>query len=140
MIAPFNNDGNLPAGIHSATWTEVLTRFGTNARRRELLTGLMSGLLSLKSAGCGTVYLDGSFVTVKEHPNDSDACWDPQGVDARRLDPVLTDFSVGRRKQKMKFLGEFFPDDPTHGFIRFFQGNRDGSVKGIIKISLVSFP
>ena len=40
------------------------------------MAGLRAALESLKSAGCRTVYLNGSFVTSKEAPNDFDACWD----------------------------------------------------------------
>jgi len=140
MIAPFKDDGNLPLGIHPATWSEILARFGTNDRRRELLRGLIAGLYALKSAGCRIVYIDGSFVTAKQHPGDFDACWETGGVDLQELDPVLMDFSARRKKQKLKFLGEFFPDDESHQFRDFFQGNRDGSVKGIVQIDLEDLP
>ena len=47
---------------------------------------------NLKNAGCLTVYLNGSFVTNKEVPNDFDACWEEDGVDPAVLDPVLLTF------------------------------------------------
>ena len=67
------------AGIHLATWGEVTTRFGNTPWRRQLLYGLGMAINSLRRAGCRTVYIDGSFVTSKEIPNDFDACWE-EGV------------------------------------------------------------
>ena len=61
-------------------------------------------LENLKAAGCRTVYVDGSFVTSKELPNDYDACWEEAGVDPETLDPVLLTFDAGRATQKAKIL------------------------------------
>jgi hypothetical protein len=104
-------------------------RFGWNAPRRRLLDGLADGLELLKTAGSRRVWLNGSFVTSKDEPADFDACWDPEGVDIDRLDPVLTDLSAGRRTQKARFGGEFFPNVVEAGsglvFADFFQNDRD---------------
>jgi hypothetical protein len=96
---------------------------------------------SLKRAGCKTVYLDGSFVTSKQVPNDFDGCWDVDGVNPNLVDPVLLDFTNGRAAQKAKFFGELFPvqiqGGPSITFLNFFQRDRDtGETKGIIAINL----
>ena len=57
---------------------------------------------SLRLAGCRTVYIDGSFVTNKEIPNDFDACWEEAGVAPELLDPVLLRFDAGRAEQKAR--------------------------------------
>ena len=103
MIADFESDGLLPPGIHWATWQEISDRFGTNEQRNILLAGLKAALDSLKTAGCHTAYIDGSFVTGKEKPGDFDACWDPTNVDPTKLDPVLLRFEPGRVTQKAKY-------------------------------------
>lgn len=82
-----------------------------------------------------------SFVTSKELPGDIDACWDDQGVDPARLDPVLLDFSNKRAAQKSKFGCEFFVaswDATGEGepFASFFQHDREGVPKGIVLINL----
>ena|SRR5947199_10849126 len=142
MIPPLDAAGNLPPGIHWATWSELVDRFGTSQRRTELLDGLKRALQSLAYAGCQTVYVDGSFVTAKEVPGDFDACWDPPGVDGERLDPVLLDFTNRRAAQKAKYGGELFPSralaDPAgNTFLEFFQIDKStGEVKGIIAIDL----
>jgi hypothetical protein len=80
MIPEFDESGCLPPGIHDATWTEIVTRFATSAHRRDLLAGLLDALRSLKTAGCPVAYLDGSFVTAKEHLQRDAATKEPKGI------------------------------------------------------------
>ena len=87
---------------HWATWDEVSSVFGSTPWRRQLLAGLEVAIESLRRAGCGTVYIDGSFVTSKEVPNDFDACWEDAGVAPELLDPVLLRFDAGRAEQKAR--------------------------------------
>jgi hypothetical protein len=88
------------------------------------------------------VYLAGSFVAREAHPGDFDACWDVQGVDDHKLDPIFWDFSRGRAAQKQRFLGEFFPAQLPEGatgraFVDFFQVSKlTGEPKGIVAIRL----
>jgi hypothetical protein len=132
----------LPPGVHDATLQDVEQRFAFNSKRRQLFQGFKKGVDCLRKAGCRTVFLDGSFVTDKPTPGDFDACWEPSGVDARKLDPVLLDFSAGRRRQKATYGGEFFPSsanvDGLRTFVEFFQTDRHtGKEKGIIRIRLL---
>ncbi|HEY0170959.1 MAG TPA: hypothetical protein VGB98_08045 [Pyrinomonadaceae bacterium] len=142
MIPDFTATGLLPQGVHPATLEEVLERFGGNERRDQLLTGLVEALRLLRAAGCRRVYVNGSFVTSKERPNDIDACWDIDGVDADALDPVFFDFADGRAAQKARFGAEFFPAQVPEGlsgraFLDFFQVDRQtGEPKGIIELRL----
>jgi hypothetical protein len=104
----------LPPGLHDASLDEVELVFVTN---------------------------DGSYVTEKQDPGDFDACWDPAGVDPTLLDPVLLDFSNGRRNQKQKYRGEFFPSsaraDAMRTFVDYFQVDKvSGNRKGLIVIRL----
>ena len=101
----------------------------------------MKACRALKRAGCSTIYLNGSFVTEKKFPNDYDVCWNTFDVDEEKLDPVFLDFSDGRRRQKTKYGGEFFPSsakaDGSHLFIQYFQIDKEtGLEKGIIRINL----
>lgn len=146
MIPAFNEDGRLPPGIHDASWDEFVARFGHTEHRRGLIGGLAQALLSLRRAGCRVVYLDGSFVTDKDIPNDYDGCWDVGGVDPSLLDPVLLQFDNWRAAQKAKFGGELFPAQGTEGgtgrvWLDFFQVDKDtGSAKGVVAIDLGSLP
>jgi len=141
VLPPFDAEtGRLPNGEHKTTWEEVVERFGWNEHRRRLLDGLADAAAILASGGCRRLWLNGSFVTTKEEPADYDACWDPDGVDLDRLDPVLLDLSAGRAAQKQRFGGEFFPNviEASSGlvFADFFQNDRDTGRKGIVVIDL----
>jgi hypothetical protein len=142
VIPPFDRRGNLPPGIYKADWNELEARFGGSPGRVVLLSGLREALVALGDAGCRTVYIDGSFITAKEEPGDFDACWNAEGVRLDVLDPVLRDFSEGRRAQKQRYCGELFPADLAAEpggtlFLSFFQRDRDtGSQKGIVMIDL----
>lgn len=143
-IPPFDADGDLPPGEHTASWAEVVARCGTNPWRTRLLAGLRDGLLQLKAAGCREAFLDGSFSTDKDMPGDFDVCYEPAGVDPRVLDPVFFDFTNQRAGQKGRFGGEFFPASvhaqprPPLTYRRFFQQRRGKSV-GIIRLDLTRF-
>lgn len=145
-IPPFSDSGNLPEGIHDASWDEIVDRFGTNVRRRTLLEGLRRALDGLRQAGCQRAYLDGSFVTSKEAPGDFDACWEAAHVSATLLDPVLLTFANRRAAQKERFGGELFPADwaaDPHGtrFLDYFQRDKTtGEPKGIVALDLEDLP
>lgn len=149
MIPPFDaSTGYLPPGEHMAGWDEVVGRYGATEWRRCLLAGLQRALRVLQAAGCRKVYLDGSFVTAKEHPGDFDGCWEAEGVDfdaLEAIDDTLLTFADGRAAQKAKFLGELFVAegraDPLGTLFReFFKRDRDGLPKGIIVIDLKDLP
>ncbi len=144
MIPPLESDGNLPSGVHWATWQEFAERFAATPYRLRLLAGLRAALDSLRGAGCQTAYIDGSFVTAKEVPNDFDACWDIDGVNPELLDPILLKFDDGRAAQKAKYLGELFPAQTREGgsgraFLDFFQVDKEtGNPKGLVALDLRS--
>jgi len=146
VIPPFDEAGNLPAGIHEATWNELSARYGTTPHRRNLLDGLGRALFALRRAGCRRAYIDGSFVTAKQHPGDFDGCWEASNVDPMLLDPALMDFSDRRRTQKLRFGGELFPADlpadpeGTQFLDHFQQDKHTREPKGIVAIDLKDLP
>ena len=145
MLPDFDEVGNLPPGVHEATWDEFVQRFGWTSRRCELIDGLKSALEPLREAGCRRVFVNGSFVTDKDEPGDIDVAWEPAGVDVDRLlevEPVFGDFAAGRAAQKVKFGCEFFPSSFTadlvgNTFLEFFQIDRETEAqKGIVALNL----
>ena len=61
------------------------------------------------------------------------------------LDPVLLDFEGHREAEKAKFEGEMFlsmtqADALGHRFLDFFQLDRNGRPKGIVRINLEDLP
>lgn len=132
-----------------SAWPEVVARYGYTPHRLALLAGLKAGLDILVQAGCGRVYLDGSFVTAEEIPNDFDVCWELTGVDLdllEQLESVLLVWSNRRAAQKAKFGGEFFIAESSADlwgtpYVDFFQHDRGtGQPKGIVAIDLGDLP
>ncbi len=150
MISPFDpTNGNLPPGIHEATWDELVARYGYTPHRLRLLAGLKAALDGFRQAGCERAYLDGSFVTAREVPNDFDVCWEMGNVDFDLLDrnePVLLDWSNHRSGQRARFQGELFiaelaADPRGTAYLEFFQQDRNtGEPKGIIGIDMGDLP
>lgn len=144
MIPDFTDNGELPLGIHPSNWQEVVRQLGWAAKRKTLLEGLKQGLEALKIAGCEIAYLNGSFATNKDEPQDFDVCWEVAGVQGKLLDPVLLTFANNRATQKAKCFGEFFPAESQATpaglrYLDFFQVNKFGQAKGIIKLDLRSW-
>ena len=145
MIPLFQLDGNLPPGIHDATWQEAIERFGIGTYRTRLLQGLLTALRSLSQAGCLKIYLDGSFVSDKEFPGDFDVAWETENVKEGLLNPIFLEFSNLRQAQKQAFGGEFFPADwqadrQGRTYLEFFQSDQEGTPKGIVAIDLRTLP
>jgi hypothetical protein len=142
-IPEFDEHGNLPPGVHFCEWEEFVQRFGTNALRLRLMRGLLMVMEALKAAGCRTIYIDGSFVTLKPDPGDFDACWDREDVDINYLRlkaPKLLNH-YDRAGQKAQYKGEIFPvDQPIGNYgmnsFELFQRDRSQNKKGIIAIDL----
>lgn len=142
MIPDFDSIGNLPPGIHEVSWSEIVIRFGANPHRRRLLSGMEKALQALETAGCKIVYIDGSFVTSKEVPNDFDILWDTTGVNPFVLDQVIWNLRNGTSAQKAKYGGEFFPAHCIEkgtglAFQQFFSIDKEsGKEKGMVALKL----
>ncbi len=144
-IPEFSTNGNLPAGVYEVTLDEVVQRFGWNDGRRELCVGLRAALVALASAGIVYVWIGGSFVTSKEHPNDVDGCWEwTSQVDEQVLDPVFLDLKAARSAMKKKYGVDFLIagvrlQDSLGGcqiVEEFLQYDRDENRKGMIQIKI----
>ncbi|XZN95991.1 MAG: DUF6932 family protein [Microcoleus sp.] len=144
VIPEFDENGNLPPGVHFCEWEEFNERFGTNFKRENMIRGLKLAMTQLKAAGCRTIYINGSFVTSKPDPNDFDACYDGETLDMDDLRvnaPRLFNHH-DRDAQKAKYRGEIFPSDQPVGnygdnSFEFFQKDRKQRKKGIIAIDIM---
>ncbi|HLQ45650.1 MAG TPA: hypothetical protein VK137_13015, partial [Planctomycetaceae bacterium] len=73
-LPEFNRSGDLPDGVHVATLSEVLQRFGRSNRARQIMAKRLQSIFDVaQSTGCVERFLVyGSFVTNKLEPNDVD--------------------------------------------------------------------
>lgn len=143
VIPEFDENGNLPPGVHFCEWEEFIERFGTNDRRLNMIQGLQIAMEQLKEASCRTIYINGSFTTIKPNPGDFDACWDPEEVDMNYLRSVAPRLlnRFDKQAQKSRYKGELFrSDEPVGDYdltsFEFFQRDRLKNKKGIIAIDL----
>jgi hypothetical protein len=134
--------GYLPPGMHAVDWPEFRTRFGWNATRHRLIAHLEEALLLLRAAGCSRAWVNGSFTTKAEEPQDVDVLYEAHGIRPIDLDPLFRDEKRETRSlRKVQFGGDYlaiFEDDVDGGLLSFFQSDRSGIAKGIVTIQLSS--
>jgi hypothetical protein len=141
-IPAFASNGNLPVGIHTASLSEVRSRFGSSNATRQSLFVRLDRIYQVAQA---TGSLDhfvvfGSFVTDEELPND---------VDVFML--MADDFDFGAVAREAQILFDHLKADAYYGcsvfWMRCFaaiggpqaamehwQICRDGSLRGIVEI------
>jgi hypothetical protein len=70
----FNEEGDLPPGVHCATLSEVLERFGQGSVQRCAVSDRLKRVYQLvaSTGQLGRFVVFGSFVTAKDDPNDVD--------------------------------------------------------------------
>ncbi len=73
MPIPFFNE----TGEYGVSLDDIENRFGcSNKQRRLLMQGLRAAAVNLGKTNVRKLWIDGSFVTNKEHPNDIDGVWE----------------------------------------------------------------
>ncbi|MEH1779831.1 MAG: hypothetical protein V7K67_33775 [Nostoc sp.] len=145
MIPEFDENGNLPPGLHFGDWKEFKERFGYTDKRMQMIHGIEAVMAELKTAGCRTFYINGSFVTSEPKPRDFDCCWDKDDVDInylRQNAPLILKF-YDSTAQKARYRGEIYPSDQPVDestiSIEFFQRDRKQNRKGIVAINLLEW-
>lgn len=145
MTPEFTEHGLLPPGIHETDFGELEEKMGWSRRRLELLEGLQSALELMAASGVRCVYLDGSFVTDKDRPNDIDGCYDLEAsANAEELEamaPIFPPSPANRAKAKELYGVDFFPAAATElgsgqPFLRFFQKDRQGRERGVLVLEI----
>lgn len=142
MLPAFNNDGNLPEGIHLATEEEVFGRFATPSARRQWLGEQLRTLLALaKSTGqLARLFLWGSFVTSKEVPNDLDLLLVMTAEFAVEALPSHVQILFDHVQARLRFDGDVFwtkaSIDPQvlHLWLDSYQTGKDFTRRGIVEV------
>ena len=70
----FNDDGDLPSGIHQATLAEVIEHFGKGTPQRRVVTQRLEHIYALvaQTGHLARFIIFGSFITAKPDPADVD--------------------------------------------------------------------
>ncbi len=82
----FNENGYLPYGIYNMTFEEFRSTFGENStKRKEIITEYEKHMVEIKNTGYFLDHwIDGSFVSTKENPNDIDTLTEFNGFEAEK--------------------------------------------------------
>jgi predicted nucleotidyltransferase len=74
VLPAFNEEGDLPLGVHQATLAEVLERFGQGSVQRSAVADRLNRIYQLvaRTGHLARFIVFGSFVTAEEYPNDVD--------------------------------------------------------------------
>ena len=141
-LPAFAESGDLPPGIHRATWQETLDRFGAASARRKVLSLRLQRIWQLASS---TGHLKqfvvfGSFFTAKAEPNDVDVfLLMEDAFDASQLtgetrmlfDHAAAQAHFGASVFWLRRLAAFGGEQQA---IEDWQVKRDGGKRGIVKI------
>jgi hypothetical protein len=144
MLPAFNQDGNLPEGIHQTTEAEVLSRFAaTSARRKWLGERLRDLLETARSTGqLERIFLWGSFVTSKESPNDLDVLLVMAENFALDLHPEIVRTLFDHTQARIRFNADVFwskaslSQETLALWLDTYQTGKDFKRKGIVEVTL----
>jgi uncharacterized protein DUF6932 len=134
LIPDFDENGQLPPGIHRAGRDEIIERFGRGSDDREAGRQSIRWLVPMcKRAGIARILLNGSFVTDCREPRDVGCVlvpgkmFDPDSDAAMALEIGLPYLSI-----------QVVETDDDYGFYvnELFSSDRDGRSKGLVEILL----
>ena len=133
MLPDFDQEGNLPPGVHPATLPEIAERFGWQSELRRAQIESLQWLVGLaERAGAKRLIVNGSFVTQKLEPNDVD-CLILIGEDFPQDAFAEAELLAG-----LPFLEIHFVQEETLDFFvnRVFSTDRRNIPKGVVEVIL----
>ena len=145
MLPAFNDDGNLPEGIHLATEDEIYAELTTSSARRRWLGDQLRSLLALaKSTGhLARVFLWGSFVTLKEVPNDLDVLLVMDAEFSVEAVPTHGQVLFDHVQARLRFQADVFWTKASIGpqvlnlWLNTYQTGKDFKRRGIVEVALI---
>ena len=134
MLPDFDDDGNLPLGIHRATIEEVVARFGRGSPERRIeAQELIDFVAWARKAKVGRLLVNGSFATNKKAPNDVDVVILPTAA-------TLEDSGFGQFDEVawpfLQVLVAADDEDFEAWGTNDFATDRQGRPKGVVEIIL----
>lgn len=142
MIPEFQDNGDLPVGVYSASLADVINRFGQGSAQRQAVAQRLERIHQLVSetGHVARMIVFGSFVTAKEQPEDVDLViimedtFDPDQLSGEHkllFDHAAAQAHFGASVFWVRRLAIF--GDPQ-AFVEDWQFKRDRQRRGIIEI------
>ena len=141
-LPPFTGSGDLPPGVHGATLSEVLERFGSGSPQRKRIGLRLERLYNVAWATghLARCVVFGSFVTAKRAPNDVDVFFLREDtfdiMHLTREARLLFDHAAAQTHfgGSVFWLRRLAVLDDEHTTIAHWQITRDRSYRGIVEI------
>ena len=142
-LPAFNENGDLPPGIHQTPLSDAVARLGTKSDRRKLLAQRLQRVYKLAS-GTGVLVrfvVFGSFVTAKEQPNDVDVFMImDDNFDVTALvgeSRLLFDHSAAQNHFgcSVFWVRRLAAIGGEQAAMKYWQIKRDGAERGILEIT-----
>ena len=145
-IPSLDKHGLLPHGIHDCTLAEIGQTFGRNSHRQQLFQHFTNCLkIEIRPSFDNLIYVDGSFVTDKDQPDDIDIVLDLRNTSDGRKWQGLMFMSTHQNRLLREYRIHFWVNFPgRNDFSAFFQyigvktarfkGLNPNHLKGILRI------
>jgi len=139
-IPTLEPNGLLPTGIHDCSLADISEQFTWNEHRSVLFQRFLSFVKTeLKPEFPYPIYFDGSFVTDKELPDDTDVVLDLSDATDEHKWQALKFMQTHQDRIKDDYRVHFWINFPgSNDFAAFFQyvGVKTASVKGLKPLHL----
>src|SRR5207248_569434 len=141
-LPAFNEEGDLPPGVHRATLPEVLERFGQGSVRRCAVADRLKRVYELvtSTGHLARFVVFGSFVTAKEEPNDVDVLllmedtFDLASVTGEAALPFQHMEADARFGASVFWTRRSGAIGGEQAMIEYWQARREGGRRGIVEI------
>jgi hypothetical protein len=141
-LPPFNDDGNLPPGVHPARLQEVLDRFAAGTAQRKAVGRRLERVADVARASghLARFIVFGSFITAKPEPNDVDVfllmedSFDfskAEGEIRLLFDHTAAQAHFGASVFWLRRAAAFGGEQET---IEYWQVTREGGRRGIVEV------
>lgn len=141
-LPTFNEEGDLPPGVHRATLGEVLERFGQGSVQRRAVSDRLNRLYQLvaSTGQLARLVVFGSFVTAKVDPNDVDIILlmedtfelaSVKGEAAMVFQHMEADTRFGASVFWTRRSGAIGGEQ---SMVEYWQARRQGGLRGIVEI------
>ena len=139
----FDDNGDLPPGVHAASMQEVVERFGLTTARRVAVGQRLTRIheLAVATGHVARFVVFGSFVTSKAEPNDVDVfiVMDNDFDFATTVGETRLMFEHGSAQShfgaSLFWLRELAAYNGVEAAIADWQIKRDGTERGIVEIT-----
>ena len=142
-LPQFDSRGDLPRGVHQASFKEVVERFGHGSQKREIVTTSLMRVYELaqRTGMLERIIIFGSYVTAKPAPNDVDVLLvmredflysECDEATAPLFDHLQAQAEFGASVFAIRASSILL--ETVDEFIAYWQTKRDKSLRGIVEI------